>query len=55
MLPECFALIRANGLLAEDGVIVAEHRKEEEMPEELEGFTKTKERKYGVIRLSIYS
>ena len=55
MLPECFALIREYGLLAEDGIIVAEHRKEEDMPEELEGFTKEKERKYGIIKLSIYS
>ena len=54
-LEPCFALIREYDLLAEGGVIVAEHRKEEEMPEELEGFTKEKERKYGIIKLSIYS
>ena len=54
-LEPCLALIREHDLLAEDGVIVAEHRKEEEMPEELEGFTREKERKYGIIKLSIYS
>lgn len=53
-LEPCFELIREHALLAEDGVIVAEHRKEEELPDELFGFTKIKERKYGVIKLSIY-
>lgn len=54
-LEPCFELIREYNLLAEDGVIVAEHRKEEELPEELYGFSRIKERKYGVIKLSIYS
>lgn len=54
-LDECFALIREHGVLAEDGVIVAEHRKEEKMPEELYGFQKIKERRYGIVMLSIYS
>lgn len=54
-LKPCFELIREYQLLAEDGVIVAEHRKEEKMPEKLEGFVKEKERKYGIIKLSIYS
>lgn len=35
-------LIAENELLAEDGVIVAEHRREEKMPEELHGFQKQK-------------
>ncbi len=55
ILEPCFALIREYDLLAEGGVIVAEHRKEEDMPEELCGFSKEKERKYGIIKLSIYS
>ena len=53
-LNTAFELIRENDLLAEDGVIVAEHRREEEMADELYGFTKVKERKYGIIKLSIY-
>lgn len=53
-LPECFRLIAEEGLLEEGGVIVAEHRKEEELPEDFFGFSKLKERKYGIIRLSIY-
>ncbi len=54
MMEPCFELIREQQLLAEDGVIVAEHRKEEKLPDELFGFEKVKERKYGVIMLSIY-
>ena len=53
-LEPCFELIKQQELLAEGGYIVAEHRKEEEMPDEFFGFQKVKERKYGVIMLSIY-
>ena len=49
-----FELIRQQNLLAEDGVIVAEHRREEDLPDELHGFVKEKERRYGIIKLSIY-
>lgn len=50
----CFELIEQQGLLAEGGYIVAEHRREEVLPDEFFGFQKVKERKYGVIMLSIY-
>ena len=53
-LEPAFELIRQQNLLAEDGVIVAEHRKEEDLPDELHGFIKEKERRYGIIKLSIY-
>ena len=55
LLDECFRLIAENELLAEDGVIVAEHRREEKMPEKLHGFQKQKERRYGIVMLSIYA
>lgn len=54
MLDGCFSLIAENQLLNEDGLIIAEHRKEEELPEEFHGFTKVKERRYGVVMVSIY-
>ncbi len=54
LLEDAFHLIRQQGLLAEDGVIVCEHRKEEDLPEEIDGFTKEKERRYGIVKLSIY-
>ena len=53
-MDSCFELIRQNDLLAEDGVIVAEHRKQEELPDEFYGYNKIKERKYGIVKLSIY-
>ena len=52
---EAFRLIDEGGVLAEDGIIVAEHRKHEGLPDELHGFTRTKERRYGVVMLSIYN
>ncbi len=50
----CFDKIRELELLAEDGIIVAEHRNDLKLPEELAGFIKIKERKYGNIILSVY-
>lgn len=55
MLPEAFDIIGEEGLLAEDGLIVAEHRREDELPEEMGGFTRVKERRYGIVVLSIYA
>lgn len=54
MLDGCFQLIAENGLLNEDGVLIAEHRREEDLPYEFHGFHKVKERRYGVVMLSIY-
>lgn len=55
LLDDCFKIIAEQELLAEDGIIVAEHRKEEVLPDEFYGFEKTKERRYGTVILSIYS
>ncbi|MGN0701596.1 MAG: 16S rRNA (guanine(966)-N(2))-methyltransferase RsmD [Lentihominibacter sp.] len=54
LLPDAFELIRQGSILARDGVIVAEHRKEEILPDEMSGFRRIKERRYGVVALSIY-
>ena len=54
-MDQAFRLIAEGGLLAGDGTIVAEHRKQEELPEIFHGFTRTKERRYGVVKLSIYN
>lgn len=53
-LDDCFKIIEEEKLLKEDGVIIAEHRKEEKLPDDFHGFTKKKERKYGIVMLSIY-
>ena len=55
LLDNAFRLIAEGRLLAEDGRIVAEHRKQEKLPEELHGFARSKERRYGVVKLSIYN
>lgn len=47
-------IISKNNLLAEDGVIVVEHDVVDVMPEEVSGFTKFKEKKYGKVVLSLY-
>lgn len=53
-MASCFELIREYELLEEGGVIIAEHRKQEDLPEDFCGFSKIKERKYGIVKLSIY-
>lgn len=50
----CFELIREYDLLSEDGIILAEHERKDEFPEELFGYNLIKERFYGSIALSIY-
>ncbi|MGI6736547.1 MAG: 16S rRNA (guanine(966)-N(2))-methyltransferase RsmD [Anaerovoracaceae bacterium] len=54
LLPRVFAEIAARDLLAEGGKIIAEHARQQLLPEELAGFRKTKERSYGRVVLSIY-
>ncbi|MBQ9016031.1 MAG: 16S rRNA (guanine(966)-N(2))-methyltransferase RsmD [Firmicutes bacterium] len=54
LLADAMEIISQRGLLAEEGVIVCEHRKEEELPERIGGFTREKERRYGIVKLSIY-
>ncbi len=49
-----FESISKLSLLNDEGLIIAEHRRDEELPEELYGLKKLKERKYGRIVLSIY-
>ncbi|MBQ9180154.1 MAG: 16S rRNA (guanine(966)-N(2))-methyltransferase RsmD [Firmicutes bacterium] len=47
--------IKESDILAEGGVIVCEHYKEIELPEEISGFTRVKDRAYGKVVLSFYS
>lgn len=47
-------IIKRNNLLAEDGVIVVEHDARDIMEEQVSGFTKFKEKKYGKVVLSFY-
>ena len=50
----CFELIREHELLAEEGIIIAEHNVRDKLAEELSGFEMIKERTYGTVAISIY-
>lgn len=47
-------MIRAYDLLADEGIIVAEHGERDVFPETYAGFEKLKERTYGSIAITIY-
>ena len=55
LLDDAFRLIREGGILTKSGLIVAEHRKEERLPDNFYDFIKVKERRYGVVMLTIYN
>ena len=50
----CFELIRDLELLAEEGIIIAEHATRDVFPDEIAGFVKLKDRKYGSQTFTIY-
>ena len=50
----CFELIREYDLLAEEGIIIAEHNVRDKLAEELYGFEIIKEISYGTVAISIY-
>ena len=50
----CFELIREFDLLAEEGIIIAEHNVRDKLAEDLSGFEIIKERSYGTVAISIY-
>lgn len=54
LLVDAIQLISEGNILAEDGIIVAEHRKEEELPDTIGRYHKEKDRRYGIVKLSIY-
>lgn len=55
LMLDCFAKIRESDRLTEGGLIIAEHGDKEILPDELEGYEKIKEKKYGSIVVSIYT
>ena len=52
---EAIEKIMENDLLAEGGLIVAEHLYEEALPDEIADLKKMKEKKYGTIGVDIYT
>jgi 16S rRNA (guanine966-N2)-methyltransferase len=55
LLDKCLNQIHEMSILKEDGIIVAEHGADEQLPEIVYGFRKIKERRYGTIAISIYA
>ena len=51
---KCFELIREYDLLAEEGIIIAEHNVKDVLCEEICGFQLIKERTYGTVAITIY-
>lgn len=53
MLVKAIESISENNLLEDDGLIVAEHSKMEILPDDLCGFKKIKDKRYGMVAVSI--
>ena len=51
---KCFELIREYDLLAEEGIIIAEHNVKDVLCEGICGFQLIKERTYGTVAITIY-
>lgn len=54
LLEKSVELISEMDLLAEDGVIITEHERHEDIPEKIGKYRKIKEKKYGIVVLSIF-
>lgn len=54
LLEKSVEMIAEKELLADEGIIVCEHHRRQILPDELSGFRKIKERKYGKVVLSMY-
>jgi len=54
LMIDCIERICDEGILAEDGIIVAEHGSDEELPEKIRSFEIIKERKYASIVITLY-
>ena len=51
---KCFQMIRELDILADEGIIVAEHNERDVFADEIEGFVKLRDRNYGTIAVTIY-
>ena len=53
-IPSILSEIEENQLLAEDGLIICEHGKELELPEQIGPFVKYRHEKYGITAISFF-
>lgn len=54
LTPNCLEAIVQNGVLASDGIVVAEHLTDDPLPQSFLGLKAVKERRYGTILVTIY-
>ena len=54
LMLKCLQRINELDILADDGVIVAEHGGYEDMPEAIGSIVRVKEKRYGTINVTIY-
>ena len=54
LIQQAVAAIKERDLLAEEGIIVCEHGKYETIADDLCGYRKVKEKKYGIVVLSLF-
>ena len=55
LIEQCLAKISELSMLSDDGIIIAEHGANENIPDQCGGFFKIKNKRYGSIAISIYS
>lgn len=55
LLPDCIEKIQNLALMQPDGIIVVEYDIKQVLPDELHGFQKIKEKRYGTTCISIYA
>ena len=54
LMEDCLSRLAVSDILPEGGLIVAEHGKEEILPDDLSCLHRIRDRKYGKVRISIY-
>ena len=54
LMEDCLARLADSSLLPEGGLVVAEHGREEILPDQLSCLHRIRDRKYGKVRVSVY-
>jgi len=54
LMEDCLNRLAASELLPEGGIVVAEHGREEILPDTVSGLRRIRDRKYGKVRVSVY-
>ena len=54
LMEDCLSRLAESGLLPEGGLVVAEHGREEILPDDVDCLHRIRDRKYGKVRVSVY-